>query len=190
MGAYTPKAKVWYPDTNDTAKINTLMSTMASSIENGIGSRLAQQEIAVGLKASLTDWQIPNGNNYPAGFVPYVVNSSDMNFNNGFDFSNGIATIKTAGMYFITASIGPQGSATNCGIAIAIHKNGSIFAKSEVPFSGSVWVNTQANCVVNCVAGDTLAAKATVTGAPSTTYKSAGSGVTYLSISLVQALPL
>ena len=189
MGAYTPKAKVWYPGTNDTAKINTLMSTMASSIENGIGARLAQQEIAVGLKASVHAWAIPNGSNFGASAVPYVVNASDMNFNSGFTFANGIATVKTAGMYYVTASLGPQGTATNCGAKIGIYKGGTMFAQSEVPFSGSVWVNAQAGCVVNCAAGDTLSARATITGSPSTTYNSNGV-TTYLSIALVQALPL
>lgn len=40
MGDYTASG-IWYPDTLDTAELNTLFSTMASSIENGIGAKTA-----------------------------------------------------------------------------------------------------------------------------------------------------
>ena len=158
---------IYYPDSNTLMNFDAILATMASSIQNGIGKRLALQEIAVGLKASLQGWTIPKSNNAII-VVPYVISSGLADFNQGFTFQNGIASVQTAGMYLVTASVGPAfpDSSGNAGTKVNILKNNVVFAASEVPLSGVVWTNAQATSVINCVPGDTISVKASQTGLP------------------------
>jgi hypothetical protein len=191
MGAYTTNAQVWYPDTSDTAELNTLMSTMASSIENGLGARQAYQEIAVGLKAScaasaFTIAHQPSG--VPATVIPYAVSGTKGDFNNGFTFSGGVATIQTPGMYTFTASVGPgSGSSGTNGCKIGLQKNGSFVALSEAPMHASIWVATSATVVMNCIAGDTLRVLCCTTGSTVASYLNA-TDPTHVSIALIKAV--
>lgn len=189
MGLYTPNAQVWYPQTSDTAEINTLLATLASSIEEGVGARLAHQEIAVGLKASLGDsgWTIPYGGTN-AAVIPYTVSGSRGDFNNGFTFSNGIATVQTAGMYLVSASIGPMGANNGGGVRVQIVKGSTFIAGNEVAMGPVVWTGTTCTAVLNLVPGDTVHAKGNLSTAGGTLPNSGDT--THLSITLVQALPL
>lgn len=187
MGQFTTNGQIWYPDTADTAELNTLLATMASSLEDGLTPRLAHQELARGLKASVPDATF----SLPAigeTTIPYTVTAGNGDFNNGFTLAGGIATVGTAGMYLLTASIGAE-TGTGTGLKIHLYKNAILTAIAEVPQSGSVWVNAQATCVVNCVAGDTLQAKGKWTsGSGSVTLKQ--NATNYISIAMVQATPL
>lgn len=187
MGLYTPNSQVWYPQTSDTAEINTLLATMASSIEEGVGARLKHQEIAVGLKASLDTgvWTLPITT---PGQIPYVVSSGRGDFNNGFSFTNGTATAQTAGMYLVTASLGPAGSVNGGGIKVVIYKNGLFIAGNEVAMTTTVWVGSTATAVLNLVPGDTVHARGAITTNGAVITNSAET--THLSVTLVQALPL
>lgn len=187
MGAFTPLGQVWYPDTSDTAELNVLLSTVASSIEDGLQPRLAHQELAVGLKASLDGWTIPPTN--IATNIPVTVTAGLSDFNQGFSFSAGVATVVTAGMYLVTASLAPRNPDNAGGCKVFIVKNSTIFAGSEVAFNNTVWINAQATSVINCVAGDTIRAQGTLSGTPGSAHTSYGQN-TYLSIAMVQALPL
>lgn len=189
MGLYTPNSQVWYPTTADTAELNVLMATMASSIEEGVGARLAQQEIAVGLKASIADngFSIPYGA-ANAAVIPYGVTASRGDFNNGFTFSGGIATIQTAGMYLVTASLGPAGATNGGGVRIQIIKGSTFIAGNEVAMGSAVWTGTTCTAVLNLVAGDTVHAKGNISTAGGALWNS--NETTHLSITLVQALPL
>ena len=189
MGLYTSLAQVWYPDETDTAEFNTLLATLASSIENGLQPRLALQEKAIGLKVSLNqnEWQIPGGN--PSAVIPYRQTGTRGDFNQGFTFSGGTATVQTPGMYFMTASIGPavDTSTGGKGIKIIAQKNGVQIAGSEVP--GAVaWVGSPVTCVVNCVAGDTLRAIAGITNSATSAPNNDVSS--HMSIAMVQAIPV
>lgn len=185
--ANTSPDGIYYPDSNTLMNFDAILATMASSIQNGIGKRLALQEIAVGLKASVQGWVIPKGNSATT-VVPYIISTGLADFNQGFTFQNGIATVQTAGMYLVTASLGPSGSATSGGAKVNILKNSIMFASSEVPFSSTVWINSQATSVINCVPGDTISVKGTLTGPPSSTHITEAT-TTYMSIAMVQAIP-
>lgn len=189
MGLYTPNSQVWYPTTADTAELNVLMATMASSIEEGVGARLAHQEIAVGLKGSIENagFTIPAGVGSTA-VVPYTVTASRGDFNNGITFSGGVATIQTAGMYLVTASVGPSGTNNGGGVKVFIDKNAVFIAGNEVALSSVVWVGTTATTVLNCVAGDTIRVRAATTGGAPAMNNS--NETTHISVTLVQALPL
>lgn len=103
MGFLTTTAKVWYPAVTDKMQLHTLFSTMASSIENGLGARMSKQELNkgafLGLASSVTlpatagtSFTIP----YPVGAAPY--------FNNGMTVSGGVVTIVTPGLYQLNAN--------------------------------------------------------------------------------------
>lgn len=189
MGQVTTNTQVWTPDAADLNEPDVYLASMAASIENGIGPRLALQEQAIGLKASLSAgaWTIPGGN--PQTVVPYVVSSSRGDFNQGFTYSAGTATVVTPGMYFVTASIGPNGDTSTPagkGIKIQVEKNGSFIAGNEVAGAPN-WISAPASAVVSCVAGDTIRAKAS--------YVNSSTGITnndfssHMSIVMVQAIP-
>lgn len=189
MGQTTPNLQIWTPDRDDLNEPDVYLATMAASIENGTGERLKLQEIAVGLKVSLNgnQWQIPSGNNATT-VVPYTVTPNRGDFNQGFTFASGTATVQTSGMYLLTASIGPAAdtSAGGKGVKIIVEKNGLFVAGNELP--GAVaWIGSSVSVVVNCVTGDTLRAKATITGATGTTPNNDNSS--YMSIAMIQAVP-
>lgn len=187
MGAYTPTAKVWYADTTDSAKLDTVTSTMASSIENGLGARMTLRETQVGLKASVDNWTIPTTANTT---VPVSVTTSYADFNAGFSLSSGgVATVQTPGMYLVTASVGPRlpdTAGSNASCQIYIQKNGASFASAEVAFNTVSWITAQSTCVINCIAGDTIQMQAKIAGTPGSAHTTQQSN-TFLSVVLVNA---
>lgn len=180
----TVKHNVWYPDLTDIDQPNVWGATLAQSVADGIGDRLGVQEEAIGLKCSLADHVI----NYSSTkqTVPFTINAGTGDFNNGFTFSGGIATVQTKGMYLVTASVGGStGSGT--GMRVEIYQNSVNFATAETPQQASIWVSAAATCVLNCVPGDTIYVKG---------QRSAGSAqfneqssANYISIAMVQAVP-
>lgn len=188
MGQTTANLQIWTPDEADIDAPDVYLATMSASIENGTGERLKLQEKAIGLKVSLdaAAWTIPAGN--PATVVPYAVTSSRGDFNQGFTYAAGTATIVTPGMYFVTASIGPNGdtSGASKGIKIQVEKNGAFIGGNEVAGAPN-WISAPVSGVVNCVAGDTLRAKAgyvnSATGIGNNDFSS------HMSIVMVQAVP-
>ena len=188
--ALTTKARVFYPDGTEKASLKTLFSTLASSIENGLGKRLGVQEVAVGLKASADGWALPQRNEpLSTDVIPFSISAGLADFNQGFSFTGGIATITTKGMYLVTASLGPKFPDTgSAGAKIQIRKNSTIFASSEVPLNKTVWVNSQATSVINCVPGDTISGLGCLSGLPSTGHVTSPD-TSYLSIAMVQAVP-
>lgn len=189
MGAYTPNSQVWYPDGTDTAEINTLLATVASSIENGIGARLEHQEIAVGAKLNAPlSYTIPSGSTFAnATTVPYANDGTLAAFNNGMSVSGGVVTIATTGMYIVTASLGGLNTAGRS-VVNYLCKNGAYVASAEVPTNTSVYVSSQANCVLNLVPGDTISVKARSTGG--TLLIAQNPELSYLTLAMVQAAPL
>ena len=188
MGQTTTNLQIWTPDTSDKHKLDVVLATMAASLENGVGPRLQLQEMAIGLKVSLDAgaWTIPAGS--PATVIPYAVTASRGDFNKGFTYSAGMATIVTPGMYFVTASIGPNGdtSGSSKGIKIQVEKNGAFIGGNEVAGAPN-WISSPVSAVVNCIAGDTIRAKAgyvnSATGIGNNDFSS------HMSIVMVQAVP-
>lgn len=188
MGFLTTKAKVWYPALTDKMQLHTLFSTLASSIENGIGPRLELQEKAIGLKAS-----VGNGNwNLPATTpttIPYTVSGINGDFNNGFTFAGGTATVQTPGMYLVTATVGTQGGVTGRGMKVQVMWKGVFIAGTETAQLDGIWGSTMTTVVLNCQAGDTISARAAVTGPGAAAMPNNGESC-HMSITLVQALPV
>lgn len=189
MGAFTPNAQVWYPDITDTAELNTLLSTMASSIEEGLEPRLAHQEIAVGAKLNAPlSYVLPGGAAFAnATTVPYSNDGTLSAFNNGFSISGGIVTIATAGMYIVTASLGGLNTASRS-VVNYLCKNGNYVAAAEVPTNTSVYVSSQSNCVLNLIAGDTISVRARSSGGSLAIAQNPE--LSYLTLAMVQASPL
>lgn len=187
MGAVTPIDKVWYPDETDIDQPNVYMATHAQSIEDGIGARLRQQELAVGLKANLAQSSFVLKTS--SAIIPYVVSNGYGSFQQGLEVSGGIATVETRGMYLVTVSLG-LGTYSGMSVAVELFKNTSKIALNEVPSNPGFWVTASTTCVVSCVPGDTIHAKGRVAGAPSNGVpNSPDASASFISIAMVQAVP-
>lgn len=189
MGNVTADLLVWTPDEDDTAEPDVYLATMSQSLEDGVGERLRLQELSVGLKASIGSYTIPHVPNpgTPTATVPFTVTATRGDFNNGFTFSGGVATVQTPGMYIVTAGVGPSGASSVNGFKIRIQKNSTAIITSETAMHSTIWVAGSASSVINCVAGDTIRVLASITGSTVNSY-AASADATYLSIAMVQAL--
>lgn len=182
---------IYYPENTTDMELDTILATMASSIQNGIGNRLKHQEIAVGLKAGIA----ATGNVIPvaSATAPFVIRSVDGCFNQGFTLANGVATVVTGGMYLVTATLGvqPVNPATRTA-AIEIFKGSVSLNAAEVTQHIQFYQTALATCVVNCVPGDTLRAewKSASSSGSSLGPLAAKTSLTSLSIAMVQATPL
>lgn len=186
--ANTSPDGIYYPDSNTLMNFDAILATMASSIQNGIGKRLAHQEIAVGMKASVAAgaWNVPVN----AAVIPYAISPSpEGDFNQGFTFNNSVATVKTAGMYLISASVGVTGAVNGWGTRLVVQKNGVRISSLETPQVTPIWGGICITAVTNCVPGDTFRALANISGTNPAPMSVNPEG-TNLSIVLVQALPL
>lgn len=186
MGALTDVDKIWYPGTTDLDQPNVYMATHSQSIEDGIGARLRQQELAVGMKANLPPSSFPLTK--VSAILPYVVNGSFGSFKQGLEVNGGVVTVETRGMYLVTASLG-LGVYSGLSLAIELFKNGTMIAINETPASTNFWTTAASTCVVSCVPGDTLHAKGRAVGSWSSAMNSPDGAANYLSIAMVQAVP-
>lgn len=186
MANTTPDG-IYYPDSNTLMNFDAILSTMASSIQNGIGKRLALQEIAVGLKGSIASnrWNVPV---VTPTLVPYTIASVNGDFNQGMDFTEGLAKVQTPGMYLVTATLGIIGGVTGRGIKIQVEKNAVRIATLETPQYNGIWGASSVTAVLNCVAGDTIRAAGSITGSGAVATAVNGES-THISIAMVQAIP-
>ncbi|QOR56095.1 membrane protein [Arthrobacter phage Thunderclap] len=162
MGAYTTNAQVWYPDTSDTAKLNTLLSTMASSIENGLGARMTKQETVKSMLATVLAGSTGTLANGVEATLPFAINPGG--YNDGLTLASGIVTIVTPGLYFVAVnSMTTQSS----GYAdLRIYKNSGVFTRAlgTSTTAGAGFAATATSGVMQFVAGDTIKATITVNG--------------------------
>lgn len=159
MGAYTPVAQVWYPDTSDTAEFNTLMSTLASSIENGLGARMTKQELNKGLLVSLSStYMLPASS--ALGVVPYTVGSPG--YNNGVTLSSGVATIVTPGLYAMSVNL--FGYQHNGYVQALLELNGTSLSEALMPTAsnnaGSYFFSGVLSATMVLNAGDAVRVRA------------------------------
>lgn len=158
MGAYTPNAQVWYPDGTDTAELNTLLSTLASSIENGLGARMTAQENLVSAVLA-----IPNNSVLPAlaantDVTPnFVVTSFGYNTGN-MTLSNGVLTIVTPGVYFVSSTMTFQDHSSYYEHAVMIAGVEKVRGFTYKPNGGAFQYSAQTS-VVKLNAGDTVATR-------------------------------
>lgn len=153
MGAYTSTAKVWYPDTTDSAKLDTVIATVASSIENGLGARMTLRETQVGIKAGVgTAWTLPS----TLTLVPFAVGTGNGMFNNGFTISSGgVVTVQTPGQYYVSGALSITNVAGHT-VKMELHQNGTPLIYDEISSSSSFYQFAKGSTVINCVAGDTI----------------------------------
>ena len=185
---------VYFPELDDIDQPNVYLATMAQSIEAGIGARLRQQEVAVGLKAGIAP-----GTGIPVtdAIAPFVIRSANEGFNQGFDLSAGVATVQTKGLYIVAGSVGinPVGLASgnvNRTAALTLIKNTTPLAGSEVMSVSQYYQNAAATTIISCVPGDTISVRWHSAGPAGVTAPASlanDSTLTYLSIALIQALP-
>lgn len=162
MGGYTPVAQVWYPDVTDTAKLNTLLATMASSIEDGLGARMTKQETVKSLLGSVTAGSTWTLSNAVEATVPYSINSGG--YNDGLTLAGGTVTITIPGLYYFGASV--LTTQTNGYVDLQLQRNGGTIARALAAGSpaGAGIGPASGATVFNCVAGDTLRARVTIQG--------------------------
>lgn len=185
MANTTPDG-IYYPDSNTLMNFDAILATMASSIQNGIGKRLALQEIAVGLKAGLAN-QIQLTTT-PIN-MPLVVNGSNGNFAQGMTINNGIVTVATPGMYMVSSSIGimPHGGGASATSALALYKNNVKIMGDEQSSHPSFYQVSKGTTVINRVAGDTIRLTGRSGGASVMT--AIDQELTQLAVVMVQAIP-
>ena len=133
-------------------------AALADSIEQGIGKRLDKQEGVVGLKASISTLTYVQ-------YVPNVIAPFNLgeptDFVTGLDFTGGVATIKTPGIYDVStcATLDPVRTypANDArSITVELRHNGSIFRRGEIQSSQLFWSTASASSAIQCQAGDTL----------------------------------
>lgn len=180
MGAQTPIDHVWYPDTTDSQQANVWASTMASSVENGIGARLRTQEAIIGLKAGLP---ASTALTATAALLPFSAGTVDGQFNQGLTFSGGTITITQAGVYFVSVSLGANNVASKS-LYVDIRKNASILGNSEVATQASWYINSAVSLLVNCAANDTISCYGNYT--PTGDNLSSRTTTTFLSVGLIR----
>ncbi len=184
MGAFTAVDQLWYPDVTDIDQPNVWAAHMMQSISDGMGKRLAQQELAIGLKGGLAS-VVTLSTTY--AIMPIVINAANGNFAQGLTISGGIVTVVTPGMYYISGALGIFNSSGHSS-KIQLRKNGSAIVGDEQASQAAYYQASKASTVVNCVAGDTLAMYG-ADGVGGTTTSTA-TELTHFTVALIQALPL
>lgn len=162
MGGYTPVAQVWYPDVTDTAKLNTLLATMASSIEDGLGARMVKQETVKSLLGTVTAGSTWTLSNTVEATVPYSINTGG--YNDGLTISSGVVTVSTPGLYYVSASV--LTTQVDGYVDLQLQRNGGTISRPLGPGSpaGAGIGPASGAFIFNCVAGDTLRARVTIQG--------------------------
>jgi hypothetical protein len=159
MGAYTDTAQVWFPDDADTSKLDVLLATMASSIEDGLGARMTQQELNKGLLVSLSStYMLPAAS--ALGVVPYTVGSPG--YNNGVTLSAGVATIVTPGLYAMQVNL--FGYQHNGYVQALLELNGTSLSEALMPTAsnngGSYFFSGTMSATMVLNAGDAIRVRA------------------------------
>lgn len=192
MGAFTAVDQIWYPDEDDTAEQNVNLSTMATSIEEGIGARLAKQEVTKSLLANLPPGSTVPLVNLTEKVIPFSINGAG--FNNGFTLNPaGTVSITTPGVYFFSVSA-LAGAANVPGFMQVYMKKNNVVNTSTLcnfGYSGNSYIAAgSASAVLVCAAGDTISLTARVSNTTGSLLLSAGgdSSYTILSAALIKAL--
>lgn len=187
MGVLTGDLAIWTPDGADLNEPDVYLKTMAQSIQDGAGARLTLQEKAIGLKASVSTgvYTIPYG---APTTIPYAVFAGRGDFNQGFTFAAGVATVTVAGMYLVTTALGTNSAQNGAAVKVSLYKNALFIAAHEGTQGATVWGSAVVTAVLNCVPGDTISARGGITAAGPSSQTNSGE-TTHVSIVMVQAIP-
>lgn len=183
MGAYTTNMQVWYPDTSDTAKLNTLLATLASSIETGIGGRIIKVETTRSLLATVTAGSVTPLSNGGEKTIPFSINPGG--YNDGMTIApTGIVTVNVSGLYYMAVnSMTTQASGY---MDLRLYKNAGNFTRAlgHSGTNGGGFAAAGATGIMQCNAGDSLQATVTVNGVAASAQIHTGQ-VTYNVMSIV-----
>lgn len=184
MGNTTTDLLIWTPDENDLAEPDVYLSTMAQSLEDGVGDRLRTQELAIGLKAGYTS--APTLSSTMA-IANVTINTANGSFKQGLDIAGGVVTVITPGMYLISGSLGVSNVAGHTA-EIQLRKGSTQLAVDSQKSDASFFQAAKCNTVVNCVAGDTLTMW--VGDALGGASVSSNLAMTHFTVAMVRAVPV
>ena len=118
---------IYYPENTTDMELDTILATMASSIQNGIGKRVAKLETFVGCNLGLAT-PLDAGTAGAVTKAPFAVQAtgSPANFNQGMTISNGTVTVPEDGIYTVafTANFQPTGTGSAARLNTYIYVNG------------------------------------------------------------------
>lgn len=184
MGNITSDLLIWTPDGDDTAEQDKNLATMAQSIEDGVGTRLRLQELAVGLKAGYTSAPTLSS---ALSIANVTINASNGSFKQGLDISGGVVTVVTPGMYMVSGALGVTNTPGHTA-KIEIRKGSTVLVANEQKSDASFYQCATATTVVNCVAGDNLALY--IADAAGGAAVAANLALTHFTVVMIQAVPV
>lgn len=149
--AFTPKARVWSPDGSEKASFRSLMATMASSIENGLGLRVGKLETFVGCNLSVPSPVAGTATiTKVSGYAVLSSAAAPGSFNNGMTVNSGTVIVPEDGIYNVQftanflSSNGTQGRVNSYIYVNNVQQN---YSSSE----GATSINKYTNCSVSAV---------------------------------------
>lgn len=140
---------IYYPENTTDMELDTILATMASSIQNGIGKRVAKLETFVGCNLS-----IPAAVTGTAavvkvsGFAVQPDTLAPGTFNQGMSISNGTVTVPEDGLYNVmfVANFLPLNT-TVARLNTYIYVNGAHYNYSSA--AGETATNRYSNCNIS-----------------------------------------
>jgi hypothetical protein len=157
MGNVSPVDGIWTPDEGDNLDPEVWSATMAASIEEGIGVRLAKQEARAGAKVSIN---APVTVTLAGITFPVTVSSgyewSYGNYINGMGLTGGILEIQTSGLYLIIGSVICDFVADRTPMNISLNVNASVATSEALETSPTTFASKTLTTTAYLVAGDTV----------------------------------
>lgn len=184
MGIVTSDLLIWTPDEDDDLEPDVYLATMAQSIEEGVGTRLRLQELAVGLKAGFTSAPVLSSTMATAAVT---VNTSNGSFKQGLDISGGVVTVVTPGMYIVSGSVGVTNISGHTA-KMELRKGTTVLASDEQKSDASFFQAAKQTTVVNCIAGDTLSMR--IGDAAGGASVASNLALTHFTVAMIQAVPV
>lgn len=188
MGLFTPLAQVWYPTDTDTAELNTLLATLASSIENGLQPRLALQEKFVSAVLNVATTGTINLPQDTAVTIPFIVSSFGYNTGGMTLSGSGVLTVAQKGLYAINCNL-TMNDVTNIYYLHQIMVSGveKVRGYSYKP-QNSVLQTSAQSTVLQLNAGDTVYAVATALNVGGGTLRNVSTAGNIISCTLLKGL--
>lgn len=159
MANTTPDG-IYYPENTTDMELDTILATMASSIQNGMGKRLARQELVYSFLGHIPLQSFTNvGSGILVAPLPYQVVSGSRSFNKGFTMASpGVLTIPTKGIYSVTIS--GTSKAVAAEFNMRLRWNSTDVWKGYTQSTTAAFGYITGSTVVECELGDTLSVAA------------------------------
>jgi hypothetical protein len=154
----TTASGIWTPDEHDNLDPEVWSAAMASSIEDGIGGRLAKQEQRVGAKISIdAATTVPStGIIFPLVVAGNGYAYSFGNFMTGMTLAGGVLSVTTPGLYLLISSIICDFVADRTPMDMIIAVNGQPATSESLETSPTTWASKSMITSEYLNAGDTV----------------------------------